>query len=161
VLTPEVMPYWYTPHYTGMISPTIWVLIMPLVLYMTWRAIRGHTLVLLPLSWFICSYLIWIPLSLITDRVTYLFYFYPTVGAIALGLAIAMSPMLNRAWGRGVISVYLLLHVIAFVVLSPVALGWSIPLGLLLYVLIFWSTGLGEGLYLRRREPPEDDEEPD
>jgi dolichyl-phosphate-mannose-protein mannosyltransferase len=158
VLTPEVMPYWYSPHYTGMISPTIWVCIMPLVLYMTWRAIRGNTPVLFPLSWFICGYMLWIPLSLVTDRVTYLFYFYPTVGAIAIGLAIAMSPILNKAWGRGVIAVYLLLHVIAFVVISPVALCWSIPLGLLLYILVFWLTGLGEGLRFRRREPPEDEE---
>jgi dolichyl-phosphate-mannose-protein mannosyltransferase len=156
VLTPEVMPYWYNPNYTGMISPTLWVFIMPLVLYIIYRAIRGNTLVLFPLSWFIGTYLFWIPVSLLTDRVTYLFYFYPTVGAIAIGLAIVMSPLLNRAIGRGLIAVYLLLHAIAFIVISPVALCWSIPLCLLLYIFTFWFTGLGEGLRFRRRaEPPE------
>jgi len=155
VLTPEVMPYWYTPHFTGMISPTLWVFIMPLILYITYRAIRGNTLVLFPLSWFIGTYLFWIPVNLITDRVTYLFYFYPTVGAIAIGLAIVISPLLDRAIGRGLVAVYLLLHAIAFFIISPVALYWSIPLCLLLYIFTFWFTGLGEGIYLRRKaEPP-------
>ena len=151
VLTPETMAYWYTPHYTGMISPTLWVFIMPLVLYLIYKALRGNTPVLFPLSWFIFIYLVWIPTSLITDRVTYLFYFYPTVGAIAIGLAIALSPLLDRAWGRGLIAAYLLLHAVAFIVIAPVALRWSIPLCLLLYIFTFWSTGLGEGLRFRRR----------
>lgn len=155
VLTPEVMPYWYTPHYTGMISPTLWVFIMPLVLYMTFRAIRGNSKFIFPISWFICMYLLWIPVSLITDRVTYLFYFYPTVGAIALGMAIAMTPLIDRAIGRGLIAVYLLLHAIAFIILSPSPLGWSIPLCLLLYFFSFWYTGLGEGLFRRKAEPAE------
>jgi hypothetical protein len=151
VLTPEVNQIWYNPHYSVMISPTLWVFIMPLVLYITYRAIRGNTLVLFPLSWFIGAYLFWIPTSLITDRVTYLFYIYPTIGAIAIGLAIAISPLLNRAIGRGLIAVYLLLHAIAFIVLAPVALCWSIPLCLLLYIFTFWFTGLGEGLRFRRK----------
>ena len=156
VLTPEVNPIWYNPHYSVMISPTLWVFIMPLVLYITYRAIRGNTPVLFPLSWFIGAYLFWIPVSLITDRVTYLFYIYPTTGAIALGLTIIMSPLLNRAIWRGLISVYLLLHIVAFIIIAPVALCWSIPLCLLLYIFTFWFTGLGEGLRFRRKaELPE------
>jgi len=151
VLIPEVMPYWYTPHYTGMISPTLWVFIMPLVIYIIYRAIRGNTLVLFPLSWFIGTYLFWIPISLITDRVTYLFYIYLTIGAIAIGLTIVLSPLLDRAIGRGLIAVYLLLHTVAFIIIAPVALCWSIPLCLLLYIFTFWFTGLGEGLRLRRK----------
>jgi len=154
VLTPEVMPYWYNPDYTGMISPTLWEFIMPLVLYIIYRTIRGNTPMLFPLSWFIGSYLFWIPVSLITDRVTYLFYFYPTVGAIALGLTIAISPLLNRAIGRGVIAIYLLLHAVAFIIISPVALCWSIPLCLLLFIFTIWFTGLGEGFRFHRMEKP-------
>ncbi len=156
VLTPEVMPYWYTPHYTGMISPTLWVFIMPLVIYIIYRAIRGNAPVLFPLSWFIGTYLFWIPVSLITDRVTYLFYIYPAIGAIAIGLTIALSPLLDRAIGRGLIATYLLLHTVAFIIIAPVALCWSIPLCLLLYIFTFWFTGLGEGFRFRRKaELPE------
>jgi hypothetical protein len=151
VLTPETMPYWYNPNYTGMISPSLWVFIMPLVLYLIYKALRGNTPVLFPFCWFLFSYLIWIPISLITDRITYLFYFYSAVGAVAIGLAIALSPLLDRAWGRGLIAVYLLAHTIAFIIISPVALCWSIPLCLLLYIFTFWLTGLGEGFRFRRR----------
>lgn len=149
VLTPEVMPYWWTPHFTGMISPTLWVFIMPLVIYIIYRAIKGDTPVLFPLSWFVGTYLVWIPASLITDRVTYLFYIYPTIGAIAIGLSIVLSRFLDKAKGRGLAAGYLLLHTIAFIIIAPVALCWSIPLCLLLYIFTFWFTGLGEGLWFR------------
>jgi hypothetical protein len=155
ILKPDVMVYWmtdfwYWPHYIGMISPTLWVLIMPLFLFMLYKALRGDMKVLLPLAWFLCLYMIWIPGSLITNRVTYLFYFYPTVGAIAIALAIAMTPLLKRVRGRGVIAGFLLLHTAAFVVLSPVKPIWSIPLCLAAYIFSFWYLGLGRGLNCRR-----------
>jgi dolichyl-phosphate-mannose-protein mannosyltransferase len=151
LLTPEVMPYWYTPHYTGMINPTLWVFIMPLVVYMIYRAIRGGSDVLFPLSWFIGTYLFWIPASLITDRVTYLFYIYPTIGAIAVGLGIVLSRLVGSARGRGIAAIYLLLHSVAFIIISPLSLWWSIPLCLILYIFSFWFAGLGEGFWLRGR----------
>ncbi len=149
VLTPEVNPIWFNPHYSVMISPTLWVFIMPLVIYIIYRAIKGNTSVLFPLSWFIGAYLVWIPASLTTDRVTYLFYFYPTIGAIAIGLSIVLSRFLDKARGRGLAASYLLMHTIAFIIIAPVALCWSIPLCLLLYIFTFWFTGLGEGLWSR------------
>ena len=93
----EVMPYWWTPPYTGIISPTIWVFIIPVAIYITLKAIKGNTPVLLPFSWFLGTYLIWIPFSLITDRITYVFYFYPTVGAICIGLAMVFTRLLDIA----------------------------------------------------------------
>jgi dolichyl-phosphate-mannose-protein mannosyltransferase len=149
VLTPEVNPIWFTPHYSVMISPTLWVFIMPLVVYIIYRAIRGGSDILFPLSWFIGTYLFWIPVSLITDRVTYLFYIYPTIGAIAIGLGMVLSRLLGSAKGRGIAAIYLLLHSVAFIIISPVSLCWSIPLCLLLYFFTFWFAALGEGLWHR------------
>ena len=147
-----ILPYWWTPRYLGMISPTIWVTIMPLFVYMIYRAIKGEAPVLFPFSWFVGVYLVWIPASLITDRASYIFYFYPAVGAICIGLGIVLFRLLDvaKARQRGKlrwfialgIPLYLLLHVVAFIVLAPVSLWWSIPLGLLLYILTLRFLGI-------------------
>ena len=41
VLKPEIITYWLEPHYIGMISPTIWALIIPTVAYITYKVIKG------------------------------------------------------------------------------------------------------------------------
>ncbi len=156
ILFPEVMPYWWTPNYTGMISPTLWAFILPVVIYITFRAIKGNTPVLLPFAWFLGTYLIWIPISLITDRVTYIYYFYFTIGAICIGLGIISSQLPDIAskaskirWLiRLVVPIYILGHLVAFIVLAPVSLWWSIPLSLLLYIFSFRFLGFGRRLEL-------------
>jgi predicted membrane-bound dolichyl-phosphate-mannose-protein mannosyltransferase len=152
LLAPLIINYWYDPHYIGMISPTVWVFIMPLVLYIIWRAIKGNNAFIFLFSWFLGLYMIWIPASLLTDRASYLFYFYPTIGAICIGLAIVVFKLLNiaRARRRGklrhflIIGVllYTLFHIIAFIRLAPVSLWWSIPLGIILYILTIRYTGI-------------------
>ena len=152
VLFPENMPYWWTPHYTGMISPTLWALIIPAVVYVTYRALKGNTPALFPFSWFIATYLVWIPASLLTDRVTYIFYFLTTVGAIAIAIAMGLFWLLDIAEARGkgklrrliriAVPLYLLAHVIAFIILVPVSLRLSVPLGLLLYFLTIRFLGM-------------------
>ncbi len=170
----EVMPYWWTPPYTGIISPTIWALIIPVAIYITYKAIKGNTPVLLPFSWFFGTYLIWIPLSLITDRVTYVFYFYHTVGAICIGLAMVLFRLLDIAEARKTgklrwsirlgVPFYLLLHLIVFIIITPLpplsivwqespyilttpeSIWWSIPLYLLLYIFTLRFLGLDKGL---------------
>ena len=152
VLAPIILNYWFTPHYIGMISPTVWVFMMPLVLYIIWRSIKGDNPVLFLFSWFFGLYMIWIPASLITDRASYLFYFYPAIGAICIGLAIVVFKLLDiaRARRRGRIRNFLVLgtllyalsHIIAFIRLSPVSLWWSIPLGIMLYLITAYGTGI-------------------
>jgi dolichyl-phosphate-mannose--protein O-mannosyl transferase len=81
-------------------------------------------------AWFASTYLIWIPLSIITDRVSYVFYFYPTVGAVCLGLGLGLSQLLTfyreRRPGklkRTILAIcifYLVAHLVSFVILSPV-----------------------------------------
>jgi predicted membrane-bound dolichyl-phosphate-mannose-protein mannosyltransferase len=64
------MAYWWTPHYTGAVSFTIWATVIPTFIYMLWRAIRGSEAGLFGVAWFTSTYLIWIPATLITDRFT-------------------------------------------------------------------------------------------
>jgi predicted membrane-bound dolichyl-phosphate-mannose-protein mannosyltransferase len=121
--------YTYDPQYIAVITPTIWVLIIPSVLYMLFRAIRGNGASLFGLSWFASAYLPLIALSLILDRVTYLYYLYPAVGAVCIGLGLGLAHLLElgknqgrnlaRRMAIGVTTGYLVLHVIFFVVLSP------------------------------------------
>jgi len=124
------IPVNYVPHYTAAISYSIWVLIVPVFAYLIYRAVKRDEAGLLGLSWFIAAYLIWIPAVLVTQRVTYIYYFYPAVGAICLGLGIALEQLLdtfkNRPSGKlkwlalsAVIAV-LAAHVISFILLTPV-----------------------------------------
>ena len=174
----EVMPYWWTPPYTGIISPTIWIFIIPVAIYIIYKAIKGNTPVLLPFSWFLGTYLIWIPLIFITDRVTYVFYFYHTVGAICIGLALVLFRLLDVVETRRTsklkwsirlgVPFYLLLHLIAFIIITPLpplsivwqespyiittpeSIWWSIPLYLLLYISTLRFLDLDKGLRPRQ-----------
>ena len=145
ILHPEIITYWLDPHYIAMISPSIWALIIPVVLYITFRAIKGNSVALFSLLWFASTYLIWIPVSLITDRISYIFYFYPTIGAICIGLALGLSQLSDigrtrqtgrlRMMARLAIPGFLLLHLASFVILTPVSYWWKVPVCVALYVL--------------------------
>jgi predicted membrane-bound dolichyl-phosphate-mannose-protein mannosyltransferase len=148
----NIFPTFNVYSYLGMISPTITFFIIPAVIYFIIRVIRGNTPLLFPFAWFLGTYLVLIPASLITDRASFLFYFYPTVGAICLALAIAIFHLLEtaraREWGKikwlialGV-PIFLLGHIIAFIILVPVTLWLSIPLGILLYVFMLRYLGI-------------------
>jgi predicted membrane-bound dolichyl-phosphate-mannose-protein mannosyltransferase len=130
-----IMAYWYQPHYISAVSFTIWALIIPTVIYMTVKAVKKNDAGLFGVLWFAGTYLVWIPLSLITNRVSFVFYFYPTVGAICLGLGMGLSQLIDfwrtRPTGKlrwaaisGVV-VFLLLHLAIFIVLTPIN-NWPI-----------------------------------
>jgi len=145
IIRPEIITYWPDPQYVAMISPSIWALIIPVVFYLIFRAIKGSNVAIFCLSWFAGTYLIWIPVSLITDRISYVYYFYPTIGAICIGLALGLSQVSNIGrtqqmgpvgrLARLAIPGYLLLHLAAFVVLVPVSPWWKIPGCIILYAL--------------------------
>jgi len=154
ILRPEIITYWVDPQYIGMISPSIWALIIPVVFYITFRAIKGSSAAIFGLSWFTSTYLIWIPVSLITDRISYIFYFYPTIGAICIGLALGLSQLSEigrtgqtgrfRRIARLAIPVYLLLHLAAFVMLAPVSYWWVVLSCVVLYVYARYLLGAGK-----------------
>jgi len=83
--------YWYTPIYLGSIGWTLWALIVVSMAYLAYQLVRRRRfnsgLPLFTFCWFFGTYLLLIPMELISDRLMYVFYFYPTVGAIALGIA--------------------------------------------------------------------------
>jgi predicted membrane-bound dolichyl-phosphate-mannose-protein mannosyltransferase len=121
----SVMPHWY-----GAVSFSIWALIIPTFIYMIWRAFKKDDAALFGVGWFTCVFLIWIPATLITDRLTYPFYIYPSIGAICLGLGIALNQLLEyfhngtkkplRITALTVFVVIIVAHVLSFIVLSPI-----------------------------------------
>lgn len=128
VLYPLIMAYWYVPHYMVAISFTIWALLIPAAVYMFFKARRGDNASIFGLAWFAGTYLVWIPLSFITDRISFLYYFYPTVGAICVGLGLGLSqlmdfikssPLPRRRRLGGLVPTYLALHVVVFLILAP------------------------------------------
>ncbi len=134
VLFPEIMPYWWEPQYVAAITFTIWALIIPTIIYLGFLAKKGNQAGLFSVSWFVSTYLVWIPLSLLTDRMSYIYYFYPTVGAICIGIGLGRSMLVDfwqtRRTGKlrrtAIIatSIYLALHVAIFIVLSPLFSLW-------------------------------------
>jgi predicted membrane-bound dolichyl-phosphate-mannose-protein mannosyltransferase len=123
------MPFFYTPNYFSTTSPSVFLLIVPSFAYMVYRAIKRDEAGLFGAAWFFSTYILWIPLDLITDRITYPFYFYPTIGAVCLGVGMGISQLIDifksRPSGKlkwtilGFIIFILLAHVAAFIVLFP------------------------------------------
>ena len=126
----QAMPFSYAPRYTAAVSFTVFALMIPTFLYLIYRAAKKDDAALFGAGWFISTYIIWIPAVLLTDRVTYIYYFYPAVGAICLGMGIWMSQLLDffhrRAHGKlkwfalSVVIFVLVAHVFSFLILSPV-----------------------------------------
>jgi dolichyl-phosphate-mannose-protein mannosyltransferase len=126
--------YGYDPQYISFISTTIQIFIIPALGYMLAKAVKGSQSAGLVLLWFLATYLVWIPLTIVTNRVTFVFYFLSTTPAMCIGIGMAIGDMMDwlkrkrerlgittvgsRVW-YGVIGFYLLLHLAIFVVLNP------------------------------------------
>jgi dolichyl-phosphate-mannose-protein mannosyltransferase len=125
----QPMSFWYQPHYLSAISPSVWALVIPTFGYMIYRAVKGSQAGLFGVAWFASTYLVWIPLSLITDRVSYIYYFYPSVGAICLGLGLGLAQLFDfyrqRQPGKlkktvlALFVFYLSFHLICLFLLGP------------------------------------------
>ena len=126
--------YSYDPQYISFISSTVQFFIIPTIGYMVYRAAKGSQTAGLVILWFLALYVLWIPLTLITNRVTFVFYFLPVTPAICIGLGMGLSAAMDRLKARrleagritpGVISgytgisLYLLLHFAVFIVFNP------------------------------------------
>ena len=129
VINYKPMAFYFMPHYTAGISFTIWAMIIPTFGYMIYRAVKGSDAALFGVAWFASTFLLWIPATIITDRVSYPYYFYPTIGSICLGLGLALSQLLDfyRSRTSGKLKktaliafiAFLALHLISFLILSP------------------------------------------
>jgi len=129
-----VIIYSFNPQYISFISSTIQILIIPTIGYMIYKAIKKSEAAAFVLLWFIATYLVWIPINLATNRVTFVFYFLSTTPAICIGLGMAISDWLDYlkkrraklerlstgvALSYGAIALYLLLHLAIFIVFNP------------------------------------------
>lgn len=133
----QAMPYAYDPDYFAVLSPTLWALAIPSVVYLAYKIKKGCDAALFGIAWFTTTYLLWIPLDMVTNRLSYIYYFYPAVGSIALGLGMGLSDL----WGLGqrrekgklkwlLLSLFWLfigLHIAVFIFLSPVFSWWLPP----------------------------------
>jgi dolichyl-phosphate-mannose-protein mannosyltransferase len=129
LLTYRPMPFWWTPHYISGISPSVWALTIPTFAYMVYKAVRRNEAGLFGAAWFTSTYLLWIPLDIITNRLTYVYYFYPSIGAVCIGLGMALSDLLGvfrqRESGKlkwtalGFVVLVILVHLVSFMILYP------------------------------------------
>ena len=127
--------YSFDPQYISFISTTIQILIIPTVGYMIYKAIwkKSQTAAFV-LLWFLATYVIWIPLDIATNRVTFVFYFLSVTPAICIGIAMAISDWLDKLKARRLITIrttplqrtsyifigfWLLLHLAIFIVFNP------------------------------------------
>ncbi|MFH1381938.1 MAG: glycosyltransferase family 39 protein [Chloroflexota bacterium] len=128
----KTMDYDLPHHYQGVISPTLWALIIPTVGYMAYLMKKHSPAAMFGVLWFASTYLVWLPLELITNRITYIYYFYPAVGAVCIGLAIGLGKLLELGQTRSklrlaavsIFCLYLVLHAVVFVLLTPVFSRW-------------------------------------
>ncbi len=129
-------------RWQGLINPTLMYTIIPVYGYLIYRFFRKDRRSFFSMLWFVGTYLMWIPIVLITDRLTYYFYFYPAIGAVAMAMAIVMDKMNNRRIGKWAVLVWLTGHTAAFIVLAPLKLWLSIPICLILLAYIVWNMGI-------------------
>ena len=80
-----------SPAYFTVISWNIWVLLIPVIIYIIWRAVIDrrdkNSVAMFSACWFVGVYITLIALELIIGRPMYTFYFYPAIPAACLGIA--------------------------------------------------------------------------
>lgn len=129
LISPKLMPY-NNHHYFGSISFTLWAVIIPVFAYMVFKSVRKSEAGLFGAAWFTGVFLILFPLSLITDRISYTYYFYPAVGAICIGISMGLCALIdfwqttrtgNLRWlAISAVVLFLLLHLTTFIILAPI-----------------------------------------
>ena len=122
-----------------MLNPTTWIYSMALLPYgiYKWIKTKGSAFIF-AVCWMIGTWAVWIPISIMTDRSSFLFYFLPTVGACCLIGALIIEELIKRMNKTAsktkqiIVKVILLIlivgHLTAFCVLSPDKLYISIPI---------------------------------
>ena len=103
--------------------------IIPTFIYMVIMTFKKNDAGTFGAAWFVGTYLVWIPIFLITDRVTYVYYFLPTVGALCIGLGMGLGWLLEfwkrRQTGKlrwvafSAVAVFLTLHLLIFAFMVP------------------------------------------
>ena len=138
-LYPYIYPYTnaivysYDPQYVSFISWTIQLLIIPVIVYLIYKAIKGNNAARFALIWFFATYVLWMT-DAFTNRVTFVFYFLPTTPVICIGIGMAFSDIMDRLRAKRLllgrttagmkaayagIIFYFLLHAAIFIIFNP------------------------------------------
>jgi dolichyl-phosphate-mannose--protein O-mannosyl transferase len=131
ILSPKGEHITYQGNFDFIINPTLWILIIPSTVYMLYEFIRSKNGVsLFVLLWFGATYLVWIPVVLLTDRITLIYYFYPAIGPVCIAASLAIERMwqfaakrrsvLYRRLIKGAVIGYLVTTVLIFLVFTPI-----------------------------------------
>jgi predicted membrane-bound dolichyl-phosphate-mannose-protein mannosyltransferase len=119
------------PLYYCSISWNIWILIIPVMLYLTYVVIRSHAVqhnvTVFSLSWFFGVYLLLMPLALVSDRLMFTSYFYPAVPAVCLAIAWSAWKLWSamrkdnkqRVIFVSLLAVYAVCTIVIFYLMSP------------------------------------------
>lgn len=140
----EIITYWLEPHYLAMLSPSLLVLWLPAAVYMAFSIKQRKPWAMFAAAWFAGTYLLWIPATLLTDRISYIFYLYPAVSALCLFIGCALlaaedyllksRERIKQKAGEWLIMAVAVIHLGLFVYLSPLPYWGKLVFGLLFYI---------------------------
>jgi dolichyl-phosphate-mannose-protein mannosyltransferase len=109
---------------------TVWFMIIPSMCYMAYEFVKKRAAFsLFIILWFASFYFFWMLLRLGIGKVTYYYYFYPSLIAVCAAIGFALSELWRKAsksryvdyrWIRFAIIAYMCLHVLLFGILSMV-----------------------------------------
>jgi dolichyl-phosphate-mannose--protein O-mannosyl transferase len=126
--------YSYDPQYVSFVSTTVQILIIPTLGYLLFKAGEGSKLAIFLLLWFVATYVVWIPLDIASNRVTFVFYFLPTIPVFCIGVAMGINEAIDRIRAHvqklgkvtvgseiayAGIGMFLFLHFLIFVMFNP------------------------------------------
>jgi len=99
-------------------NPSILYLTLPAIAYSGYYALRRtkDDLGLLSFVWFIVTYIPYYPAALVGHRVTYLFYFLPTIPAVCAAVAYMIA---DQNPPKLVVLFYLAVVIVSFYFLFP------------------------------------------
>jgi hypothetical protein len=148
-----ILIYYWDPGYIGMLSPTLWLSGWAVIPLTIWKSFKKNNAAIFVVCWLTGTWLTLAFLSLATNRMSYSYYYLPSIGALTLGTALMVTALLDKARvvakslrGRileGAIASFLLLHLLCFCVLSPLHLWLSIPVCALLLLFTLRYFGFG------------------
>jgi len=121
--------FWHDPTDHDFPSWPLVVLTIPAIAFSVYWATRKNSLSIFAALWFAGTYLSLIATVLITDRVMFKFYLYPSIGAVCIALALIIA----KLWGlsskreskkarwalRSLTISFLIGHLAVFIIMSP------------------------------------------
>ncbi len=112
--------YFYNPLYLGNISFSFSIILIPSFIYCLIR--RGE--ILFFILWFLSLFASWIPIVLITDRLTFPFYIYPALPAISvmaskLILDLKRAQYVPKILRIASVSSFGIIHILSFYLMGP------------------------------------------